>query len=94
MKKRGQHSPSGRIYQVAKGVGRFAAARLASSLLVETKQKGEKQGVSALLDWGSFSEDSYLDEIVIDYQVGEIESVKSGTSLSTVSLWARLFALL
>lgn len=89
MKKRGRQSPAGRIYQGAKGVGRFAAARLASSLLMETKQEGEEEGVSVLLDWGNFNDDSYLDEIVVDYQVGRIGILKHGTSLSLIGVQDR-----
>jgi len=49
-KKRAMRSPSGRLYQGAKGVGRFAAARLASSLRMETRAQGESEGVTVILD--------------------------------------------
>ena len=89
MKKRGKQSPSGRIYQGAKGVGRFAAARLAGSLFMETKQEGKPNGVSVLLDWGCFNDDSYLDEIVIDYQVAKFDHIKHGTTLSLIDVKSR-----
>ncbi len=88
-KKQGQRSPNGRLFQGAKGIGRFAAARLAESLLMETKEKGAKAGVSVLLDWGSFTDDSYLDEVTIDYQIEQLATLDCGTKLSLVNLHAR-----
>lgn len=88
-KKQGKRSPSGRQFQGAKGIGRFAAARLAESLLMETKQLGQENGVSVLLDWGSFSDDSYLDQVTLDYQVEPLPSIKHGTKLSLINLHAR-----
>ena len=68
--KRGrERSPGGRPYQGAKGIGRFAAARLAESLLLESMPAGGAEGVLVLLDWGRFDDSSYLDEIEIEYQV-------------------------
>lgn len=46
MKKRNKRSPKGRLYQGAKGIGRFAAARLADTLLMESKRDGED-----LMEW-------------------------------------------
>src|SRR5438874_10606018 len=40
LKKREQRSPGKRLYQGAKGIGRFAAARLAEALFMETRAKG------------------------------------------------------
>lgn len=88
-KKQGERSPKGRLFQGAKGIGRFAAARLAESLLMETKEKGAKTGVSVLLDWGSFADDSYLDEVTIDYQLDPLSTLTQGTKLSLINLHAR-----
>jgi hypothetical protein len=88
-KKQGQRSPSGRLFQGAKGIGRFAAARLAESLLMETKTKGARTGVSVLLDWGSFTDSSYLDEVTIDYQIDPLSMLAHGTKLSLINLHAR-----
>lgn len=85
-KKRGERSPGGRLYQGAKGVGRFAAARLAESLYMETKAVGESRGVSVLLEWGRFDDDSYLDEITIDYQVDDLPALRKGTTLTLINL--------
>jgi signal transduction histidine kinase len=79
-------SPGGRLYQGAKGVGRFAAARLAQALFLETKCKGAKDGVTVLLEWGTFDEDSYLDEIKIDYEVRPLPEIRHGTTLTLMGL--------
>ncbi len=86
MKKQNDRSPGGRLYQGAKGVGRFAAARLGESLILETKNKKSDMNVTVLLEWGKFDDDSYLDDIEITY-----ESVKSintcvGTTLTIEGL--------
>lgn len=88
-KKQGQRSPAGRLYQGAKGIGRFAAARLAESLLMETKEPNSELGVSVLLNWGSFTDDSYLDEVTVDYQVEALPRFVHGTRLSLINLHAR-----
>jgi len=85
-KKKGAHSPMGRLYQGAKGVGRFAAARLAESLYMETRGNGEPEGVTVLLDWGRFDDSSYLDEVEIDYDVRPLPQFPHGTSLTLMGL--------
>jgi len=89
LKKRAKHSPSGRIYLGAKGIGRFAAARLGEALLMQTKMKNESEGVTVLLDWGKFDDESYLDEIKLDYDISPIENLKHGTTLELSNLHAR-----
>ena len=89
LKKRGESSPAGRIFQGAKGIGRFAAARLAKSLYMETKRTGTPHGVTVLLDWGKFTDDSYLDEVGIDYDVSPLPHIDHGTSLTLVNLHER-----
>ncbi|MCK4659494.1 MAG: sensor histidine kinase [Phycisphaerae bacterium] len=61
-------SPRGRPYQGAKGIGRFATARLAKFLLLESKSEGVTEAVHVLLDWGAFDDHSYLDDITVDYE--------------------------
>lgn len=80
-KRKQSKSVGGRLYQGAKGIGRFAAARLAENLLLESKQLDSDEGVIVLLDWGKFDEDSYLDEISIDYEVRPLPNIKHGTRL-------------
>lgn len=86
MKKRHERSPGGRLYQGAKGIGRFAAARLAESLFLETKKPGEPEGVSVLLEWGKFDDDSFLDDIEIHYETVPLPDLKHGTRLSLADL--------
>jgi hypothetical protein len=92
-KRKQERSPGkGRLYQGAKGIGRFAAARLAEFLFLESKKGGEKEGVFVLLEWGRFDEDSYLDEILIEYEVRPIADLKNGTRLTLERLrkvWTR-----
>jgi signal transduction histidine kinase len=89
IKKRQERSPGGRLYQGAKGIGRFAAARLAQSLYMETRSQDEEEGVTVLLEWGRFSDDSYLDEVSIDYEVHPLDNFGHGTTLSLMNLHAR-----
>ena len=89
MKKRADQSPSGRLYQGAKGVGRFAAARLGEELLLDTHKKDSDTRVSVLLEWGRFDDDSYLDEIEIIYNTLPSEDVESGTVLTIENLASR-----
>ncbi len=88
-KKKDGRSPKGRKFQGAKGIGRFAAARLAESLYMETKQEIAKEGVTVLLDWGAFTDESYLDQISIDYEFHPLSELKHGTKLSLMNLHAR-----
>ena len=62
-KKQEEKSPNGRIYQGAKGIGRFASARLAGSLYLESRTDPDDDAVTVLFEWGSFNDESYLDEI-------------------------------
>jgi signal transduction histidine kinase len=89
LKKRQERSPGGRLYQGAKGIGRFAAARLAQSLYMETRSKDEDEGVTVLLEWGKFNDESYLDEVSIEYEVRPLPELQHGTSLTLIGLHAR-----
>jgi hypothetical protein len=89
LKKRQECSPGGRLYQGAKGIGRFAAARLAQSLYMETRSRDEEEGVTVLLEWGKFNDESYLDEVSIDYEVRPLPDLKHGTALTLINLHAR-----
>ncbi len=85
-KRKDSMSPGGRLYQGAKGIGRFAAARLASGLFLETKCRGAKEGVTVLLEWGKFDENSYLDEVEIQYDIRPLPEIKHGTTLTLLGL--------
>ena len=89
VKKRETRSPSGRPYLGAKGIGRFAAARLGSSLYMETRRKGEPDGVSVLIDWGLFDDESYLEEISLDYSITDLPNMPHGTKLELTDLHSR-----
>ena len=54
-KKRSRRSPGGRVLQGEKGIGRFAAARLGDSLLLETKRKGTTELVNCSSGVGALS---------------------------------------
>ncbi|HLG96898.1 MAG TPA: sensor histidine kinase [Bryobacteraceae bacterium] len=82
LKRINDRSPSGRLYQGAKGIGRFAAARLAQSLLLESKTKKGPNGIIVLLDWGMFGDENYLDEIDVQYEVRPLPGLKHGTTLT------------
>jgi len=82
LKKKTQRSPGNRLYQGAKGVGRFAAARLGEALILETSTKGTNSLVTVLLEWGAFDDDSYLDEVSITYDLSPDDEMHHGTSLT------------
>ena len=84
-KRKVDRSPGGRLYQGAKGIGRFAAARLARSLFLESRPPSDQYGVVVLLDWGAFGDEGYLDEISIDYEERPFGKF-SGTRLSLEGL--------
>ena len=88
-KKREERSPTGQLYLGAKGIGRFAAARLGETLCMETCRKGESDGVRVLLDWGQFDDESYLDEITIDYETVPLPDIEHGTRLELSNLHVR-----
>ena len=86
IKRKQERSPRGRLYQGAKGIGRFAAARLAESLILESKVEGADDGVFVLLEWGRFDDESYLDEITIDYELNPLPDLERGTRLTLEKL--------
>ena len=80
--KRGK-SPSGRILQGSKGVGRYAASILGNNLLLETvTNKGEKtEKTTVYVEWEMFTEAQYLDDVEILIDTMEV-SESSGTMLT------------
>ena len=80
--KRGK-SPSGRILQGSKGVGRYAASILGNNLHLETvtnkANKGEKTIV--YVEWDKFEVAQYLDDVEIPIKTVEV-SEPSGTVLT------------
>lgn len=73
-------SPSGRIMQGRKGVGRYAASILGKDLFLETvTAEGEKTTV--YVEWGNFENAQYLDDVDILIETVEV-SEPSGTQLT------------
>ena len=73
-------SPSGRILQGHKGVGRYAASILGTDLLLETvTPEGEKTTV--YLEWRTFESAQYLDDVEIFIETAKV-SEPSGTRLA------------
>ncbi len=63
-KKTVRYSPNGRRVTGEKGLGRFASARLADRMNVESTATGLRRRVKADFDWGEFrKEERFLDEI-------------------------------
>lgn len=85
-KKRAEHSPNGRTYQGAKGIGRFASARLGRTLMMETTKLGVPNSIIVIMSWGRFDDDSFLDEISVEYEVRDAPPEECGTRLTIEQL--------
>ena len=60
-------SPSGRVMQGRKGVGRYATSVLGNTLLLETvTENGEE--TNALIEWDKFEQAEYLDDVEVTIQ--------------------------
>lgn len=91
-KTRTDKSPAGRIYQGAKGIGRFASARLARSLYLESRTESASDAVTVLFDWGTFNDEAYLDEIEVAWEQTPSVDLTHGTRLTLEGLrkhWTR-----
>jgi len=73
-------SPSGRIMQGRKGVGRFAASILGGDLLLETVAAGGEKTV-VFVEWKTFETAQYLDDVEILVESSQIDG-RSGTTLT------------
>ena len=62
-KLRRRESPSGRIMQGSKGIGRYATAVLGKDLLLETISEGKK--TTLFIVWKDFNEAQFLDDVEI-----------------------------
>ncbi|WP_319562883.1 ATP-binding protein [Marispirochaeta sp.] len=75
-----RQSPSGRIMQGRKGVGRYAASILGTDLLLETvTSEGEK--TTLLVEWNTFEKAQYLDDVEILIETTKV-SDPTGTRLT------------
>jgi signal transduction histidine kinase len=76
-----------RRYTGEKGIGRFASAKLAGSLKMITRPKGDNE-IVVDFNWSDFSDDSkYLDEVKCNWEVREPKEIKNfGTILKLIEL--------
>ncbi|MDQ7833098.1 MAG: ATP-binding protein, partial [Desulfovibrionaceae bacterium] len=75
----------GRVLQGAKGIGRFASARLAKQMMLESKMVNHP-GVLVIIDWGDFDNDKYLEEVSIEWEETEAKNLSSGTRITLEGL--------
>ncbi len=88
MKKQSKNSPGKRRrYTGEKGIGRFAAAKLAAKLKIITRKELENE-IIVDLNWDDFSDDSkYLDQVESTWEErSPVELEKSGTILRLIGL--------
>lgn len=86
-KKEENKNNSRRKFVGEKGIGRFASAKLSSSLELVTKQKG-KDEIVVKFNWNDFSnEESYLEDVKIDWTIRPAQEIKKcGTILKLIEL--------
>lgn len=71
-----------------KGIGRFAAMRLASELELVTRARGSDKEVYAIFDWTQFEdEQKYLDEVLILTDERKPEVIRSDVGLD--AMWPK-----
>ena len=71
-----------------KGIGRFAAMRLASELELITRARGADQEIYGIFDWLQFEdEQKYLDEVLILTDIRKPEVIRSEVGLD--ALWPK-----
>lgn len=87
-KLRKQRTPSGRRVTGEKGIGRFAAARLARVMEMSSLAKGSRKLVQVRFDWGAFDDESlYLDQVQCRWQeTAAPKERKHGTTLRLTGL--------
>jgi hypothetical protein len=86
-RKRQQRSEQyGRRVLREKGIGRFAASRLANHLEVVTRRAGEDREIRALFDWSQFdNEHKYLDEVEVRWEESDPAEICPGGTIQ--ALW-------
>jgi len=87
-KTKNTHTPSGRRVTGEKGVGRFAAARVAQAMEMTTVAKGSRRLVRVRFDWGAFDDaEVYLDEVRCRWEESAApRDRKHGTTLHLTGL--------
>lgn len=82
-------TPCGRRVLGEKGVGRFAAARLADSMTLISRQWGEPDQVKVGVDWRQFRDpDVYLDQVELDVTEQVSDDFEDGGCVAEV--WDRV----
>jgi signal transduction histidine kinase len=78
----------GRRVTGEKGIGRFAAARVARTLEMSTVPSGRGEQITVRFDWGAFEDQSkYLDEITCSWEVEtSLPKRRHGTTLRLIGL--------
>jgi len=87
-KTRNTQSAAGRRVTGEKGVGRFAAARIAQAMEMESLAKGAKRLVRVRFDWGRFDDENlYLDQVRVRWEEAPAtKGRKHGTTLHLTGL--------
>ena len=73
-------SPHGRIMQGRKGIGRYAASMLGSTLLLETVSE-DSEKTTVLVNWHDFETSEYLDDVELLVETHPTDE-QSGTALT------------
>lgn len=83
-----QNSRTGRRVTGEKGIGRFAAARVAKILDLRTRARGGRTEVHVRFDWGAFEDESlFLDEVKCRWEEQpRRKGARSGTTLRLIEL--------
>ncbi|MBI5625407.1 MAG: ATP-binding protein [Elusimicrobia bacterium] len=77
-----------RRYLGEKGIGRFAASRLADELEVVSRTEGAPKEVYAVFDWRQFDDDKkFLDEILVLWDTRSPADIKAGGTVEL--LWRK-----
>jgi signal transduction histidine kinase len=75
-------SPSGRSVTGEKGIGRFAAARIAQTLVMSSVAEGSKERIQVSFNWGDFdNEKLYLDQVQCKWSSEPDKNARRGTTL-------------
>ncbi len=87
-KLRKKKTRKGRRVTGEKGIGRFAAARIARVLEMTTNPRGSSKQIHVRFDWGAFEDESrYLDEIKCKWRVESLSSSRGhGATLRMIGL--------
>ncbi len=85
-RKRQQRSEQyGRRVLGEKGIGRFAASRLANTLEVVTRRAGEDREIRALFDWSQFDDEhKYLDQVEVRWEEATPAEICPGGTIQTL----------